>query len=186
MNYYGEEEIKISRDCPAVTIPYGSPVTIEAGCMARITQQLGGTYTVMVEGNLYRVEGHDADALGLEVTEHETLPRPDGPITAEYVRNMAWDQLATCYDPEIPVDIVALGLIYGFDVVELGGEKFRIDARMTLTAPGCGMGTMIADEARMKLLAIPGVDEATMDLVWDPPWGREMMSEVARLQLGML
>lgn len=186
MSYYSDtEEIRVSRDCPAVTIPYGSPVTIEEGCMARITQQLGGSYTVLVEGNLYRVEGKDADALGLEATDAE-LPRPDGPITEEYVRNMAWDQLATCFDPEIPVDIVNLGLVYGIDVVELGPERYRIEARMTLTAPGCGMGTMIADEARIKLLAIPGVEEAVMDLVWDPPWGREMMSEVARLQLGML
>jgi len=179
------EEIRVSRDCPAASIPYGAPVTIEAGCMAQITQQLGGAYTVLVEGNLYRIEGKDADALGLEPTTVR-IPRPKGAITAQYVQDMAWEQLATCYDPEIPVDIVSLGLVYGCNVTALGEERFRITCQMTLTAPGCGMGTMIADEARVKLQDIPGVKEAVVDLVWDPPWSRDRMSESARLQLGML
>jgi len=179
------EEIRVARDCPAVSIPYGAPVTIEAGCMAQITQQLGGAYTVLVEGNLYRIEGKDADALGLEPSA-SNIPHPEGEITAAYVERMAWKQLSTCYDPEIPVDIVSLGLIYGCEVTPLGGERFRLACQMTLTAPGCGMGTMIADEARVKLLDIPGVEDATVELVWDPPWSREHMSEAARLQLGML
>jgi len=179
------EDIRISRDCPAVSIPYGAPVTIEEGCMAQITQQLGGTYTVLVEGNLYRIEGKDADALGLEPAI-SGIPHPEGEITAQYVHDMAWEQLATCYDPEIPVDIVNLGLVYRCDVSPLGQDIFRVDCQMTLTAPGCGMGTMIADEARAKLLAIPGVNEASVELVWDPPWSRDRMSEPARLQLGML
>lgn len=185
MMHLKSEEIEVLRDCPAVTIPYGSPVTIEKGCMAVITQQLGTSVTVMVQGNLYRVEGQDVDALGLEVQEEEQHI-PDGPVTEEYVRERAWEVLATCFDPEIPVDIVNLGLVYGCDITPLGDERFRIDMRMTLTAPGCGMGTMIADEARNKLLNIYGVDEVSVDLVWDPPWNREMMSESARLQLGML
>jgi len=185
MMHLKSEEIEVLRDCPAVTIPYGSPVTIEKGCMAVITQKLGSSITVMVQGNLYRVEGQDADALGLEV---EVVERhiPEGPITEEYIKEMAWESMTTCFDPEIPVDIVNLGLIYGCDIIPLGDEKFRIEVRMTLTAPGCGMGTMIADEARSKLLNIHGVEEVTVDLVWDPPWSREMMSESARLQLGML
>lgn len=186
MSYLGaSDEIRVSRDCPAVTIPYGSPVTIEEGCMAQITQQLGGTYTVLVEGNLYRIEGKDGDALGFEPTDSR-IPRPEGEITTQYVQDMAWEQLSSCFDPEIPVDIVNLGLVYGCEVIPLGDERFRIECKMTLTAPGCGMGTMIADEARVKLLDIPGVEEAVVDLVWDPPWSREMMSEPARLQLGML
>lgn len=185
MSYTTTEEIEVQRDCPAVTIPYGSPVTIEKGCMAVITQQLGGSFTVMVQGNLYRVEGQDADALGLEVEENERHI-PEGPVTEQYVKDMAWQSLSTCYDPEIPVDIVNLGLVYGCDVTPLGDDRFRIDVRMTLTAPGCGMGTMIADEARSKLLNIHGVEEVTVDLVWDPPWSREMMSEPARLQMGLL
>jgi probable FeS assembly SUF system protein SufT len=102
------------------------------------------------------------------------------------VEDLAWSVLATCYDPEIPVDIVALGLVYSCKVAPLSEDRFRIEVEMTLTAPGCGMGTLIADEARDKLLGIPGVDEAKVDLVWDPPWSREMISEPARLQLGLL
>lgn len=182
---YTRQDVIVSRDCPAVTVPYGSPVTIEKGCEATITQQLGGTYTVMVQGNLYRVEGVDGDALGFEPTEPVKLMH-EGPITAQTIEDAAWSMLATCYDPEIPVDIVNLGLVYRCQVTELDHERYRVDVDMTLTAPGCGMGTMIADEARDKILSIHGVDEAKVDLVWDPPWSREMISEPARLQLGLL
>src|SRR5690625_1632066 len=141
------EEVVVNRDVPAVSVPYGAPVTIEAGCVAVITQQLGGSYTVMVEGNLYRIEGKEADALGFEVEEVEDS-RPEGPITAKDGEHEAWQRLSTCYDPETPVDIVNLGLVYRCDVQEAGTEKFEIEIDMTLTAPGCGMGPMIADEAR--------------------------------------
>ncbi|HUH60085.1 MAG TPA: putative Fe-S cluster assembly protein SufT [Candidimonas sp.] len=182
---YARQEVIVNRDCPAVTVPYGSPVTIEEGCSATITQQLGGSYTVVVEGNLYRIEGADGDALGFEPTETVAYV-PDGPATAQSVEDSAWALLATCFDPEIPVDIVNLGLVYSCKVLPAGPEKFRVEVQMTLTAPGCGMGTMIADEARSKLLSIHGVDEVTVDLVWDPPWSREMISEPARLQMGLL
>ncbi|TAM90640.1 MAG: putative Fe-S cluster assembly protein SufT [Candidimonas sp.] len=183
---YDRQEVVVSRDCPAVTVPYGSPVTIEKGCYAQITQQLGGSYTVLVEGNLYRVEGVDADALGLEAADPDQPAVPDGPITAESVEDAAWALLATCYDPEIPIDIVNLGLVYSCKVLEAGENLYRIDMEMTLTAPGCGMGSMIADEARGKLLTIPGVDEVKVDLVWDPPWSRDMISEAARLEMGLM
>lgn len=182
---YERKEVNVNRDCPAVTVPYGSPVTIEAGCTAVITQQLGGSYTVMVEGNLYRIEGIDGDALGMEVIEAVKFV-PDGPMTVEAVEDASWELLSTCFDPEIPVDIVNLGLVYRCDVIEVEPERFRIEMDMTLTAPGCGMGPMIADEARDKLLSIHGVDEVVVDLVWDPPWSREMISEPARLQMGLL
>lgn len=182
---FEREEVVVSRDIPAVSVPYGAPVTIEAGCVALITQKLGGSYTVMVDGNLYRVDGQDADALGHEPEEVENT-RPEGPITAQYVQDEAWERLSTCYDPEIPVDIVNLGLVYRCEVIETGPETFNIEVDMTLTAPGCGMGPFIADEARGKLLTIPGVDEVVVDLVWDPPWSREMISESARLQMGLL
>ncbi|MYN12048.1 putative Fe-S cluster assembly protein SufT [Pusillimonas sp. TS35] len=182
---YTRQDVIVSRDCPAVTVPYGSPVTIEKGCEATITQQLGGTFTVLVQGNLYRVEGVDGDALGFEPIE-PTVHVHEGPITAQVIEDAAWSMLATCYDPEIPVDIVALGLVYSCKVTPLAEERYRVEVEMTLTAPGCGMGTMIADEARDKLLTIHGVDEAKVDLVWDPPWSREMISEPARLQLGLL
>jgi probable FeS assembly SUF system protein SufT len=179
-------EVVVNRDCPAVTVPYGSPVTIEEGCTAQITQQLGGSYTVLVEGNLYRIEGADADALGFVPAESDSAEAPEGPATADSVEAAAWRLLSTCYDPEIPIDIVNLGLVYSCKVLEAGESLFRIDVQMTLTAPGCGMGTMIADEARSKLLSIHGVDEVKVDLVWDPPWGREMISEHARLEMGLL
>lgn len=183
---FNRQEVIVNRDCPAVTVPYGSPVTIEAGCEAVITQQLGGTYTVMVEGNLYRIEGADGDALGFEPIE-EVKHVHEGPATVESVEDAAWTMLSTCYDPEIPVDIVNLGLVYECKVMPASTpDRFRIEIKMTLTAAGCGMGTMIADEARNKLLNIGGVDEATVDLVWDPPWSREMISEPAKLQLGLL
>lgn len=184
---YGRQEVVVSRDCAAVTIPVGSPVTIEEGCIAQITQQLGGSYTVLVEGNLYRIEGMDADAIGFEPTDHsERMEKPEEPATAQSVEDMAWSLLSTCYDPEIPIDIVNLGLVYSCKVLAAGHDQFRIDVEMTLTAPGCGMGTMIADEARSKLLSIHGVDEVKVDLVWDPPWSREMISEPARLEMGLL
>lgn len=178
--------ITVNRDCPAVSIPYGEPVTIEQGCTAQITQQLGGTITVFVEGGLYRVEGRDADALGLEPLEVEPAHDMEGPPTQESVEEAAWSVLSTCYDPEIPIDIVKLGLVYKCEVTPLGEESFRLDIDMTLTAPGCGMGTFIADEARAKLLAIPGVEHVHVDLVWDPPWSREMISEEGRLELGLM
>lgn len=182
---YTRQDVIVSRDCPAVTVPYGSAVTIEKGCEATITQQLGGTYTVLVQGNMYRIEGVDGDALGFEASE-PLVHRHEGEVTAQAIEDAAWSMLATCFDPEIPVDIVALGLVYRCKVTQLGEEQFRVEVDMTLTAPGCGMGTMIADEARDKLLAIHGVEEAKVDLVWDPPWSREMISEPARLQLGLL
>jgi probable FeS assembly SUF system protein SufT len=182
---YTRQDVIVSRDCPAVTVPYGSPVTIEKGCEATITQQLGGSYTVIVEGNLYRVEGVDGGALGFEPTE-ATKHVPEGPVTAQSVEDAAWALLSTCYDPEIPVDIVNLGLVYSCKVLPAAEGQYRIEVQMTLTAPGCGMGTMIADEARSKLLSIHGVDEVRVDLVWDPPWSREMISEPARLQMGLL
>ncbi|GAB2906526.1 putative Fe-S cluster assembly protein SufT [Paralcaligenes ginsengisoli] len=178
-------EVELTRDCAAVKVPWGSPITLDEGSVAQITQQLGGSYTVLVGGNLYRIDGSDADALGLEPVAAEAGAAAEGPATAESVEQAAWSQLATCYDPEIPIDIVNLGLVYSCVVKPIAEGRFRIDISMTLTAPGCGMGTLLADEARAKLLAIHGVDEVKVDLVWDPPWGREMISEAARLEMGL-
>ncbi len=182
---YGRQDVVVNRDVDAVSVPYGAPVTIEEGCIATITQQLGGSYTVIVEGNMYRIEGADADALGFEPEVIE-VQRPDGPITKQYVTDESWERLATCYDPEIPVDIVNLGLVYKCEVTEIAPEEFSIEMDMTLTAPGCGMGEFIAEEARSKLATIPGVKAVNVNLVWDPPWSREMISESARLQMGLL
>ncbi|WBL65938.1 putative Fe-S cluster assembly protein SufT [Thauera sp. WB-2] len=185
---YGETDTRIlQRDCAAVSVPWGQPQTLEEGSYALVTQRLGGSITVMSGGNLYRIDERNADALGLA----PQLPPPpppaaDGALDAAGIERAAWEQLGTCYDPEIPIDIVNLGLVYACTAEALADGRFRLAVNMTLTAPGCGMGTLIADEARDKLLTIPGVAEATVSLVWDPPWSREMMSEAARLEMGML
>lgn len=191
---HGEiQEVTIERDCPAVAVPWGTPATLEAGRIGYISQRLGGTFTIMVDGNLYRVDSKDADALGLDAEDAgaggdapEDAAADDGPVTADSVEAAAWKLLGTCYDPEIPVDIVNLGLVYGLEATPSGEGRFRLDVRMTLTAPGCGMGTVIADEAKQKLEGIRGVDDVLVDLVWDPPWSREMMSEAARLEMGLM
>ena len=180
------QEVTLTRDCPAVMVPWGHGTTLQAGLPGCITQQLGGTFTVMVEGSLYRVDGRHADALGLEPLESGGVEgETEAPATVDAIEAAAWQQLATCYDPEIPIDIVDLGLVYGCEARPLGDGHFRVDVRMTLTAPGCGMGTLLADEARDKLLGIPNVDDVDVDLVWDPPWNRDMMSEAARLEMGL-
>lgn len=188
MGIYGESESRtLSRDCAAVSVPWGNPETLPAGSYAFVTQRLGGSITIMSGGNLYRIDERNADALGLT----PQLPEEDaalagGEVDAESVERAAWDRLATCYDPEIPIDIVNLGLVYACTAEALPDGKYRVSVRMTLTAPGCGMGSLLANEAREKLLGIPGVGEADVDMVWDPPWSREMMSEAARLEMGLL
>lgn len=184
-------EVELARDCPAVIVPWGTPATLAAGRRGFVSQRLGGTVTVMVDGNLYRVDERDADALGLEPSEvapeHAAGDAGAGGVAdAASVEAAAWRVLGSCYDPEIPIDIVNLGLVYGCDVTPTDDGRFAVSVRMTLTAPGCGMGTLLADEARAKLQAIPGVARADVELVWDPPWGRERISEAARLEMGLL
>lgn len=184
---FGETESRIlNRDCAVISVPWGKPDTLEEGSYALITQRLGGSITVMSGGNLYRIDERNADALGLEPQLPEIdLPAADGAVDAGSIERMAWAHLGTCYDPELPIDIVNLGLVYACTAEALPDGTFRLAVKMTLTAPGCGMGTLIADEAQEKLESIPGVSEAIVDLVWDPPWSREMMSEAARLEMGM-
>jgi probable FeS assembly SUF system protein SufT len=172
----------LRRDCHAVLIPAGTRVALPAGEEVTITQALGGSHTVMARGQLVRIDAADADALGKEapkVPQNSTaLDRVD--------EEQIWGQLKTCYDPEIPVDIVNLGLVYDLVITPLPGGGNSVQVKMTLTAPGCGMGAVLADDVRIKLLQIPGVNEADVQLVWDPPWNRDMMSEAAKLELGML
>ncbi|WP_341644528.1 putative Fe-S cluster assembly protein SufT [Thauera sp. SDU_THAU2] len=184
---YAETESRVlARDCDAVSVPWGQAETLPEGAYALVTQRLGGSITVMCGGNLYRIAERDADALGLEPQLPPPMPaHAEGEADAASVEQNAWKVLGTCYDPEIPIDIVNLGLVYGCTAEPLPDGGFRLEVRMTLTAPGCGMGTLIADEAREKLLEIPGVKEATVELAWDPPWSREMMSEAARLEMGL-
>jgi probable FeS assembly SUF system protein SufT len=176
--------ITLSRDVEAAIVPAGSTVTLQKGEEARITQSLGGSYTVIVNGNMFRIDGKDADALGMTPT---AAPAPTGqPVTQENLEKEVWNQLRMCYDPEIPVNIVDLGLIYDCHLEPLETGRHKVDVKMTLTAPGCGMGPMLAQDVQNKLLALEGVDDVAVELVWDPPWNQGMMTEAAKLQLGLL
>ena len=177
------EPVHFERDCPAVMVPQGDSVTLPAGSYGYITQALGGSYTVFVEGNLFRIAGKDGDAIGKEAPPGLELPEGAGD---EDVEKLVWEQLRTCFDPEIPFNIVDLGLIYEVDIKHLDDGRREVDVRMTLTAPGCGMGEILVDDVRSKLEMIPTVAEADVELVFDPPWGKHMMSEAARLETGML
>lgn len=180
----GNETVILIRDVEASVIPAGMKVTLQKGETAHITQSLGGSYTVIVNGNMFRVEGKDADALGLEVA---AKPASTGtPIAADALEKEIWNQLRSCYDPEIPVNIVDLGLIYDCHLAPLGANNFKADVKMTLTAPGCGMGPVLAQDVQTKLLSLEGVDDVSVELVWDPPWNQSMMTEAAKLQLGLL
>lgn len=165
-------------------IPIGSKVTLQKGEQAYITQSLGGTYTVVVNGNMFRIENRDADALGLQ--PEAKPPSTGSPVNQEQLEKEIWTQLRSCYDPEIPVNIVDLGLIYDCHLTALGASNYRVDVKMTLTAPGCGMGPMLAQDVQNRLLGLEGVDDVAVELVWDPPWNQAMMSEAARLQLGLM
>ena len=177
------EPVYFERDCPAVMVPQGDSVTLPAGSYGYITQALGGSWTVFVEGNLFRVAGRDADAIGKEPPE--PLQLPDGADDAA-VEQLVWKQLRTCFDPEIPINVVDLGLVYEATVRAADDGRRSVDVKMTLTAPGCGMGEILVEDVRSKLELIPTVGEADVELVFDPPWNRSMMSEAARLETGML
>lgn len=184
------DPIPLLRDVEASVVPVGTKVTLQKGEQAYITQSLGGTYTVVVNGNMFRIDGKDADALGLQ-PEVKPVAAAGAPVvkpsTPEEIEKEVWEQLKTCYDPEIPVNIVDLGLIYDCTVTPIGaGQTFKVDVKMTLTAPGCGMGPVIAQEAQNKILSLENVDEANVEVVWDPPWNQGMLSEAARLQLGLM
>ncbi len=177
------EPVQFERDCAAVLVPQGDSVTLPAGSYGYITQALGGSYTVFVEGNLFRIAGKDGDAIGKEPAE--SLSLPDNASDDE-VEALVWRQLRTCFDPEIPFNIVDLGLVYEANLRQREDGQREVEVKMTLTAPGCGMGEILVDDVRNKLELIPTIAEADVELVFDPPWGRHMMSEAARLETGML
>jgi len=176
----------LTRDVEAAVVPVGTKVTLQKGEQAHITQSLGGAYTVIVNGNMFRIADKDADALGFEVQAKATVPTPTGPLTQEQLEKQVWDSLKTCYDPEIPVNIVDLGLIYDCHLTPAGESSYKADVKMTLTAPGCGMGPVLAQDVQNKLLSLEPIDEANVELVWDPPWNQSMMTEAAKLQLGLM
>jgi probable FeS assembly SUF system protein SufT len=185
------EPISLKRDCEASVIPVGTKVTLLAGEQAYITQSLGGSYTVIVNGNMFRIDGKDADALGMEAAASSVPVSGSyggGPITHEKLEKEVWNQLRSCYDPEIPVNIVDLGLIYDCKIEPIAGasESFKVDVKMTLTAPGCGMGPTLQADVQNKLLSLEGVDDVNVELVWEPQWNQGMLTEAAKLQLGLM
>ena len=178
------ELITIERDCEAILIPSGDPIKLIKGTHVRITQSLGGDYTLFVNGNLVKISGVDADAIGKKVVKQvkSTLKyTPGKPVEEEQV----WEQLRTVYDPEIPVNIVELGLVYDLNIKSDDDGSF-VHVMMTLTAPGCGMGPAIAMDAEMRIRNIPSVKDVQVEIVWEPLWDRDMMSDEAKLQLGMM
>ena len=176
------EPVKFERDCEAVMVPQGEEVNLPAGTVGYITQALGGSFTVFVEGNLFRIAGEDADALGKDRPADLHLPEDAGD---DAVEKLVWEQLRTCFDPEIPVNIVELGLVYDCLVERADDGSRKVAIRMTLTAPGCGMGDILVEDVRTKVERVPTVSEADVDLVFDPPWNQSMMSDAARLETGM-
>ena len=172
----------LSRDCPATTVPYGESVTLDAGGEVQVVQQLGGSITVRTElGLLLRIDGADADALGLEPPS-----MPDAALDGSFDIAQVIAALDTIYDPEIPISIVELGLVYRCEAIDQPDCTRRIEIDMTMTAPGCGMGDVLSVDATKAVAAIPGVDDVEVTLVWDPPWSMHRISEAARLQLGLL
>ena len=174
------------RDLDAIQIPSGQKTTIPAGSQGVITQSLGGSYTIATYQGLARIAEKDLDALGLEKPQAQQTQKPLRTTNGEVSEEDVWNQLRQCYDPEIPVNIVDLGLVYDCRLIKKDDGGARVEVKMTLTAPGCGMGPAIAHDAQSKILSIDGVDEADVQLVWDPPWNQNMISEAGRMKLGMI
>ena len=178
-------EITLSRDCKAILIPSGEEATLTAGSPVIITQSLGGTYTVATQTGLARIAEADADALGIVVEKKEEA-KTAGVPGCEVKEDDVWAQLKNVYDPEIPVNIVDLGLVYDLILGKSESGGTTVNVKMTLTAPGCGMGPTIAADARGRILTVPGVESAEVDLVWSPPWNQGMISEAGRMKLGLV
>jgi probable FeS assembly SUF system protein SufT len=178
-------EFTLSRDAEAIQIPSGQKLMLEKGTQGVITQTLGGSYTVATPHGLSRIAEKDLDALGLEKPKAE--PKEKFAVTnGEVSEEAVWNQLKQCFDPEIPVNIVDLGLVYDCRLSKKDDGGTKVEVKMTLTAPGCGMGPAIAHDAQSKILSIDGIDEADVQLVWDPPWNQNMISEAGRMKLGMI
>lgn len=179
------QEIKLTREVPAIQIPSGDSLTLPAGTAVFITQRLGGTFTVATSQGLARISSQDADALGIDLAEEKKKQEESNRLKDAPLEEQVWAQLKSVYDPEIPVDIVNLGLVYDCAIEDEAG-KTVVSVKMTLTAPGCGMGPVIAADAQAKIMTIDGIDDARVELVWDPAWNQEMISEEGKMKLGMI
>jgi probable FeS assembly SUF system protein SufT len=177
------EPVVLKRDVKAIVVPAGMEIDLQKGALVYLTQAMGGSFTIYHEGNLFRIAGLDADALGKEPMQPPVLPED---ASDEELEKIVWDQIRTCYDPEIPVNIVDLGLIYACEVSRNEADDREVTVHMTLTAAGCGMGEILVEDVHEKVSIIPTITKAHVELTFDPPWNREMMSEAARLELGMM
>jgi len=183
VHFAQHEPVVLERECDAVLIPVGEKVRLPEGTSGFVTQALGGSFTIYIEGNLFRIAGVDADAIGKEPIRPPEVPENASDADVEEV---IWAQMRTCYDPEIPINVVDLGLVYDCDIRTTPNGKREVDIRMTLTAPGCGMGPVLTEDVREKVEIIPTIERANVELVFDPPWNQSMMSEEARLEAGLL
>lgn len=180
------EEITLTRDVEAIQIPSGDLIKLPVGTRVMITQALGGTYTVATQSGLARIKSENADALGIDLeAEKNKLSAASEAIAAGDIQGAIWEQLKLVYDPEIPVNIVDLGLVYDCQVKTTDGET-DVEVKMTLTAPGCGMGPTIAADAQSKILMLDGISNARVDIVWDPVWNQDMITEEGKMKLGMI
>jgi probable FeS assembly SUF system protein SufT len=179
------EEVTFSRNAEAVMIPSGERVLVPNGSHATITQSLGGSYTLITDrGLMIRISGREVEAIGKAPQNVPEVAAGEA-VTSEKLEEMVWDQLKTCFDPEIPVNIVDLGLVYLCELQDVEGGK-NVKIKMTLTAPGCGMGPVLAHDVKQKVESLPGVKAADVEVVFDPAWDRSMMTDAAKLQLGMM
>ncbi len=183
MYHHANEAIMVNRAVKAIAIPAGIEVNLKVGSVGYITQALGGSFTVYIDGNLFRIAGSDADAIGKEAA---AAPQVLPDASEEEIRSVVWKQLRTCYDPEIPINIVDLGLVYECDVTRSPDQTRHVSIKMTLTAPGCGMGEVLVQDVKEKVSIVPTVTSVDVELVFDPPWNRSMMSVEAQLQTGMM
>ena len=181
-----EKSITVKRDCPAVMIPSGEPTTLVMGTSVWLTQSLGGTYSVMTDrGYMMRIDGANGDAIGMAQVAELKQGESTTVDSVEEAEKRVWDQLRSCFDPEIPVNIVDLGLIYHCEVMRMAAGGYKVSVRFTLTAQGCGMGQFLKADIERKLLTIQNVRQADIEIVWDPPWNQNMISEAAKQQLGI-
>jgi len=184
--YRRSEPVVLQRDAPGTEIPGGDKVLLRKESPVTVIQSLGGSYTVMTEeGYMVRVDGKDADALGPQYVKAQAELKPADP-NGPFEESQVWDQLRTVFDPEIPVNIVDLGLVYKCESTPLPDGGYRVEVQMTMTAPGCGMGGVLKEDVRQKVLGLSGVKEADVEVVWEPPWDPGRMSDAARLQLGWM
>ena len=180
------EEIALSREVTAVQIPSGDSITLPAGTPVVVTQTLGGTYTVATSSGLARISSEDTDALGVDLEAKEEKAAVDEAMANASLEEQIWHQMKQVYDPEIPVDIVNLGLVYDCAIDETDPEEVKVHVKMTLTAPGCGMGPVIAADAQARIMTLDNIEEAEVEVVWEPAWNQDMITEEGKMKLGMM